>query len=255
MTLPLRHEADSLLLPLAKGSLVPAATDVLLRRIVAGEFAADPSSFPKEADLVAQYGVSRTVIRECLRILEEKGLVRIHQGRGSIALGAESWNIFDPSIVRAMIENDPRLGVVGDLYELRAAVEAEMARRAASHMTDEERADLGRALEAMRASLDDARQYVVLDRSFHDVIMDASSNRFGKRVVYDVFSWTREVFARSTGHDPDNVASERLLLSFEAHERIHRLIVEGRSREAGAEMRAHVLDSWAMTREAVLARG
>lgn len=251
MTLP-NPPSDTPTLSLAKGALVPAATEVLLKRIVSGEFAEDPSSFPKEADLVAQYGVSRTVIREALRILEEKGLVRIHQGRGTAALGVESWNIFDPQIVAAMIANDPDLEVVGSLYEIRAAVEADMARRAAESMSEQHRTALGHALSEMGQHLDEPGRYLALDRAFHDVIMDASGNRFGKRLVHNVFAWAgRDIFA-SDGSTLFQVTPDRVRQSQADHERIHDLILAGEGGEAAEAMRAHVLHSWSLTRDAAL---
>ncbi|MBO1741884.1 FadR/GntR family transcriptional regulator, partial [Leifsonia sp. TF02-11] len=61
------------------GGLVPVAVKVLVSRVVTGEF--DDDEFPTEAVLTTQLGVSRTVVREALRVLENKGLITIQQGR------------------------------------------------------------------------------------------------------------------------------------------------------------------------------
>lgn len=224
--------------------LVPAVVDALVTRIVTGEFAPG-TLLPKESDVYEQYGVSRTVVREALRVLEEKGLISIQQGRGTVALGPDSWNLLDPLVIAALVRNDPSFGVVEELVDVRAAMESEMARVAAQRITAGEKAELTDALRALEQSLDDHQRYLTLDRDFHDVIMRASRNRFGRRIVKEVFAWTRRA--------PDHTVGDAHIAKAHAdHSTIHRLILSGQAEKAAAAMRRHILDNWAATRQRFL---
>src|SRR6185312_208657 len=110
--------------------LVPTVVSTLTRRIVSGEFA-DPVEFPPSADLVEQLGVSRTVIREALRVLESKRLIAIKQGRNTLVLPSNEWDLLDPVVLAALTEGDVAPTVFKELIHVRAALEAEMARVAA----------------------------------------------------------------------------------------------------------------------------
>jgi GntR family transcriptional regulator, galactonate operon transcriptional repressor len=247
------EQSNTLATPLGKGGLVFAATDALLKRVVSGEFRDDPGSFPREADLIEKYEVSRTVIREALRILEEKGLIRIQQGRPTVALGVDSWNILDPLIVAAMLENDAHLDLFGQLFELRAAIEADLTLRATQSMTTEDKTRLGEALARLKAHVNDPDEYRRNDREFHDIIMDAAGNLYGKRLVKNIFRWTgRDVLAWASDNPLHEINLEQVKLSHAAHVRIFSLIMEGRAEDASREMRTHALTSWSGIRAEVL---
>src|SRR5215218_3429617 len=53
---------------------------------------------PREADLAAQFSVSRGVARECIRGLEERGLVDVKHGRGATVNPEQRWDVFDPDV-------------------------------------------------------------------------------------------------------------------------------------------------------------
>lgn len=221
--------------------LVPAVVEALVDRIVAGEFATGGSPFPREAELVADYGVSRTVVREALRVLEARGLIEIRQGRATEALGADRWDLLDPRIISALVRSDPGYDVVEELVDVRAGLEAEMARVATQRNAEEFLPELDVAWAALEAHQDDAQRYLDLDRAFHDVIMHASGNRFGRRIVHEVFVWTR----RSTHLE---VPLSQVTRAHREHSRIRRLILAGDADAAAASMREHIIESWKATR-------
>ena len=114
--------------PRVKREIVAA----LARRILSGEI--QPSEYlPKESELCAQYGVSRTVIREATKVLESKGLLRSRSRVGTRVLEASEWNMLDPDLLALASSDfhDPRF--VDSLMEARRIIEpaaAELAARA-----------------------------------------------------------------------------------------------------------------------------
>src|SRR5689334_23308752 len=71
--------------PRRSGRLGDTVVTYLVDRIVAGEYEVD-SALPTEPELCEEFGVSRTVVRESIKLLEEKGLVRATPGRGTRVL-------------------------------------------------------------------------------------------------------------------------------------------------------------------------
>lgn len=230
--------------------LVPTVVSTLTRRIVSGEFA-HPVEFPPSADLVEQLGVSRTVIREALRVLESKQLISIKQGRNTLVLPSNEWDLLDPEVLAALTEGDVAPGVFKELIHVRAALEAEMARVAAEKFQpetpSEEQTSLERSfteLQEAYAALDGSpastKIYLDRDRAFHNRVMDLSKNRFAKRIVHQVFVWAR-------GGNYDVIRPTDLDAAHADHARIFASVRDGNADEAYQAMRSHILLHWAAT--------
>src|SRR5256885_15293818 len=100
---------------------------VLIADIVSG--ALPPGApLPREADLATQFGVSRGVARECIRGLEERGLVSVKHGRGATVNGQHSWNVFDPEVLAAALRSDHGPDILGEYLECRRILEVEAGR-------------------------------------------------------------------------------------------------------------------------------
>ena len=103
--------------------------------IVSG--ALPPGSRIVADDAAVQLGVSRTVVREAVRVLESMGLLTVRRRVGITVLPPESWNPFDLNIIRWRLAGPDRLRHLQSLSELRSAVEPLAARLAAEHATGE----------------------------------------------------------------------------------------------------------------------
>lgn len=140
---------------------VPKASDVLAEelreRILRGEFP-EGTSLPPERELVTQTQMSRTTVREALRILEVQGLVRVKTGRAGGAFVQKPGEAAIASSVTLLIRG--RQIKLADLLETREAIEPSCARLAALHRTEADlaRLDAANELIAKDGSLDDFLQ-------------------------------------------------------------------------------------------------
>src|SRR5215218_10543813 len=113
--------------------------DIASGRVAPGE------ALPREADLAAQFGVSRGVARECLRGLEERGLVRVKHGRGATVNPDDRWNVFDPDVLGALLDGDQGAAILTEYLECRRILEIEAASLAAERATETDLANLSDA--------------------------------------------------------------------------------------------------------------
>jgi DNA-binding FadR family transcriptional regulator len=194
------------------------------------------SSLPPEAVLCEQFGVSRTVIRESVKRLEEKGLVTVAQGRGTQVLDANSWNMVDATVLSALVANDATLGTLDDLSVVRASLEGVIARDAAARRTPEELERLREALVRMRDTIEDEPQFHAADVVFHAAVGGMTQNRLAANLVSTLFGQARESARFSL--------PSRLDVTLHEHERVFAAIEAGDPDAAEQAMRAHILDAW-----------
>src|SRR3954447_7118857 len=86
---------------------------------------------PREADIASQFGVSRGVARECIRGLEERGLVVVKHGRGATVQPEERWNVLDPDVLGALLDSGHGASILGEYLESRRILEIAAAGLAA----------------------------------------------------------------------------------------------------------------------------
>ena len=134
-------------------------------------------ALPSERRLCEKLGISRSALREGLRVLRGRGIIETSQGRGSFV--AELSGNHDASPLMHLFKSQPR--TLYDLLEVRALLESESARLAALRGTDADFVLLGRRYEEMLAAHTseagaDPREHARLDHAFHLAICEASHN-------------------------------------------------------------------------------
>jgi len=150
--------------------------DQLGQAIAGGQLAAGSVAYIDE--LVERYSVSRSVIREALRVLSSMGMVESRRRVGTVVLPAGDWNVYDPQVIRWRLASAGRLGQLRSITELRGAVEPEAARLAAERATPAEASRLvGIAAQMWAAGQgDDEGEFLALDIEFHRLVLASSGN-------------------------------------------------------------------------------
>lgn len=214
----------------------------LVAAIVTGEL--KPGEvLPPEGTLSQQFGVSRTVIRESVKRVEEKGLLTVAQGRGTSVNPPSAWNVLDPVVLSALVDHDDSLGVLDELSIVRASLEGSMAAAAAERQTPERTAELRAAYDETVRHAHDLDAYNEADAAFHYTIMEQSGNRLASNITRILFARARES-TRFTGIPQPGVPAETL----DEHKAIMEAVVSGRPAEASAAMMKHIALAWARRR-------
>lgn len=194
---------------------------------------------PPEGPLSEHFGVSRTVLRESVKRLEEKGLVIVSQGRGTQVQAPGYWNMLDPVVLSALIDNDESLGVLDELTVVRASLEAAMAGAVARSHTSEELRRLENALTAMRESESETDSFRQADVVFHYAMMEISGNRLAENIAKHLYKRAVESSRYQGINPPDAVA-----LTLDEHAAIVEAIAAGDPAAAERAMHDHIHVSW-----------
>lgn len=146
------------------------------RTIICGEFVDD--SLPTEAELCEKFGVSRSAVREAVKMLSAKGLITSKPRQGIRIQPEDQWNIFDPDLLRWVLESKPSLHVLKEFLQVRIAIEPEAAALAARYADESKLAAIEKALEGMRQAEGNSKEDLEADIAFHVSILYSSNNRF-----------------------------------------------------------------------------
>jgi len=181
--------------------------DTLGPAITAGEY--PPGSVLRTDELAQRFDVSRSVMREAVRVLESMHLVESRRRVGVTVRPKAEWNVYDPQVIRWRLAGADRPQQLRSLTVLRSAIEPVAAGLAAKHATAEQCAELTECALGMVANSKGHRLegYLFHDIAFHRVILNASGNEMFARLG-DVVA---EVLTGRTRHevmfeDPDPAA-------------------------------------------------
>jgi DNA-binding FadR family transcriptional regulator len=214
--------------------------DALVDAIVSGRY--PPGSLlPPEPVLCQSFDVSRSVVREAMKLLEEKGLARARQGHGTTISPPDEWNMLDPAVLDAAIRADETMQILDALVDVRVALESAMARTAAQSMDEADLAELGQLVEEMTAQLHDPDRYLDSDTRYHDFIMRCSGNRLGRSIIRAIHPHAR---ASSRYNPPADEASIRL--AHAGHTAIYEQLRRHDPEGAAAAMQEHIRTTWTL---------
>src|SRR5690349_1373474 len=124
---------------------------------IAGDALRPGDALPRETDIAAQFGVSRGVARECVRGLEERGLVHVKHGRGATVAAPEHWDVLAPEVLTALLDGERGASILGEYLECRRILEIEAAGLAAARAGEAQLATLAEAFARMSASAERAQ--------------------------------------------------------------------------------------------------
>ena len=157
-------------------TLVDTVAEKLLEEIVAGRLAPG-DALPAEADIAAEYQISRLTVREALTMLRTIKVISVQRGRGTFITAPDEWTSVE-AIVRAAAHSTGNSMASRQLLEARRFVESGAAALAAARRTDSDVELLRGQLDAMAAAdaAGDADAFVEADRLFHTLILKMSGN-------------------------------------------------------------------------------
>lgn len=159
----------------------------------------EPGQVVRAEELGTRFGVSRTVVREAVRVLESMGLVTSRRRVGVTVAPREDWNVHDPRVIRWRLDGPGRDEQLRTLTELRGGVEPVAAGLAATRASPEQCGALLRAVMdmAVHGRSGDLEPYLEADVRFHSTLLAASGNE-----MLAAFSgMVGEVLSGRTRHD------------------------------------------------------
>ncbi|MFI1733618.1 FadR/GntR family transcriptional regulator [Streptomyces acidicola] len=175
--------------------------------IVSGDLGADRPLVPEE--IGQRFEVSRTVVRESLRVLEAKGLVSARPNVGTRVRPVSDWNLLDPDIIEWRAFGPQRDDQRRELSELRWTIEPLAARLAAGHGREEVQQRLGDMVEIMGHAMGqgDSLTFARADAEFHSMLIQVAGNRMLEHLSGIVSAALQVSGGPATGCDRPNETS------------------------------------------------
>ncbi|HVT93118.1 MAG TPA: FadR/GntR family transcriptional regulator [Bryobacteraceae bacterium] len=163
-----------------------------MQLLIAESYAAPGSRLPKEAELADQFQVSRIVIREAMKILEDRGVVEVRAGRGSFTVAPKPDRVKESLLWLFRDQPLPTLQDMEALLELRQVLEETSASLAAVRASEEDLREIEDALKEMAADPGrdngDLEGAIAADLRFHRAVMRAAHNTYLEMVLDPVMS-------------------------------------------------------------------
>lgn len=144
------------------------------RRVVGGHYPAD-KVLPNEELLCQELAVSRTALREAVKVLAAKGLLEARPRIGTRVRTKDQWNLLDPDILAWRCATGVDADFLRHLTELREIIEPSAAALAATSRSPEQLEAIAQALRTMETATSIA-QWVQADLEFHTAVLKATNN-------------------------------------------------------------------------------
>tara|TARA_R110001583_G_scaffold164447_1_gene316949 strand:+ start:26628 stop:27356 length:729 start_codon:yes stop_codon:yes gene_type:complete len=163
----------------SKRSLHVQVAREIARKILSGE-AAQNEIIPSEMVLCEQFSVSRTALREAIKLLTSKGLLESKPKVGTRVKSRENWNFLDAQLLDWVIDLGDNEVVYQEFLALRKAIEPEAAALAAKNATAQQRILLSATFQQMDyvSKNFDAAKWMEVDMEFHRLVFLSTGNSF-----------------------------------------------------------------------------
>ncbi|MEM7047342.1 MAG: FadR/GntR family transcriptional regulator [Pseudomonadota bacterium] len=163
------------------GRLAPSLASQLARelgrKIVSGAY--PPGQLIEDEDALAtHFEVSRSVVREAVKILAGKGLLTTRRGVGTRVQPRDRWGLLDDDVLAWHQSIAPSMDYLRQLMDIRSALEPRAARWAAERGEEDDIAEIKKALQGMKDTQETVEAFVMADALFHRAIMKAARNEF-----------------------------------------------------------------------------
>jgi DNA-binding FadR family transcriptional regulator len=195
---------DDVIRPLVKPRVHQQVVETIGRAILRGDYSAT-GYLPAEPQLCESLQISRSALREAVKVLGGKGLVSPRPHVGTVIRPRDEWNMLDSDLLAWSIEDRPDPKVVMGLIEARQVIEPAAARLAAQRATAKDLAAMERAFLGMTAAREanDFDAYNTADKDFHTAMLAASHNFVFRQLATTIgaaLAYSFRVTARELGH-------------------------------------------------------
>jgi DNA-binding FadR family transcriptional regulator len=224
-----------MLTTLRRTTLAQQAAQHLLDHIEQQEM--KPGDFlPSEGQLATQFGVSRPIIREALRVLEAKDIVTVVNGKGAMVkpLTNELLSMFFQRVARN------RQGALVELMEVRRGIETQSAWLAAQRRTGDDVREMTDVVAGMGRHLQDPQHFVKLDAQFHLLVARAGKNLMLYHLVESIREPLEDTIREGLQHRTTQEQFERVQ---SLHEQLAAAIAAADPEAAVAAMTRHFDDA------------
>jgi len=174
---------------------------------VEGRFAVG-DKLPNENDLAQELGVSRSTLREAVKILTTSGILEIKRGKGTFVTANTIINSGDFGDIASGLD---------DLFEMRLMFEPDCAYYAAERATDEEIEIICKYGEAVEKKILSGEDRTAEEQKFHESIANATHNSFVKQFMPIIFNAIKKgvvVLTKDQDVSDDNLKDDRLIMEF-----------------------------------------
>lgn len=192
-----------------KSAMLADSTAQRIMKMIEEENRFSPGDkLPNENDLAQELGVSRSTLREAVKILTTNGVLEIRRGKGTFVTS----NI----VINSEDLNDIASGL-DDLFEMRLMFEPDCAYLAAQRATDEEIETICYYGEQVEKKILSGEDRTVEEQKFHESIANATHNSFVKQFMPIIFNAIRKgvvVLMKNQDVSQDNLNDDRLIMEF-----------------------------------------
>lgn len=202
-------------LSLAPRALYEEVAELLRQRIFSREL--EPGSWIDELRIAEALGISRTPLREALKVLAAEGLVTMKVRRGAY--------------VTEVSEKD-----LSDVYHLLALLESDAARVVAQNASDEELAQISALHQDLENAVGDRARFFEINEAFHMLLLELANNRWRDQMVADlrkVMKLNRHSSLFKEGRIGQSLAEHRALLQ---------ALLDRQPQQAAERMSAHFMN-------------
>lgn len=200
------------------------------------------STLPPEREIVQAYGVSRTVAREAVLALSNRGLIEARPGFRPVVV-RPSYDTMAKTVSSLVPQLLSQPGGVRNLFDVRIMIETSLVRTAALTATRDDISNLKEALEANGAAIPRSEEFYRTDVAFHGVLYSIPGNPLLPALHRAFTEWLAPQWSKMPRMDTRNAANHA------AHARILDAILMRDADEAEAALRDHLAAAWEQVRE------
>ncbi len=223
---------------IVNGSVAKQVTNILTDQIIDGKYGVG-DYLPTEELLCAEFGIGRSSVREAIKTLESRGLVRKMQGKGVMVIDE---TIEATAELFSITLNYKKISLK-DMVNFRESMEVQLAELAAVECNDDDIDNMAECIYYMRQNIDSYEDFARYDHLFHERVAEASKNSISSLIMKALRPLLYKQITLNIQQDFD---TQRL---FSIHNEIFEAIKNHHPKAAGRAMAEHMTDTYRVIRE------